>query len=87
MPHALAFDTHRYVKKMKEVGFTEQQAEAQAETLADFVGNNLTTKQDLKELELRTDTKLVQLKNELIRWDVGVGAAELSIIVGLKIFN
>ena len=96
--HTYAFDTHQYVKKLKEAGFTEQQAEVQAETLADIMGNNLATKQDvetaklelkrdIKELEMKTDTKLAQLKNELIRWMVAIGAAELSIIIGLKILN
>lgn len=28
MSHALIFDTLQYAKKLKEVGFTEQQAEA-----------------------------------------------------------
>ncbi len=34
MSNAIAFDTLEYAKKLKAVGFTEQQAEVQAETLA-----------------------------------------------------
>ena len=31
------FDTHAYIKKLKAVGFTEEQAEVQAETVADLM--------------------------------------------------
>lgn len=48
-----AFDTLAYAKKLKEAGFTETQAEAQAEALRAVVDSNLATKQDLKELESR----------------------------------
>ena len=39
-------------KKLKEVGFTEQQAEVQAEAMAELVNEQLATKRDLKELEM-----------------------------------
>jgi HEPN domain-containing protein len=42
-----AFDTLAYAKKLKEAGFTEQQAEAQAEALRAVVDANLATKQDI----------------------------------------
>ena len=38
---------------MKSAGFTEDQAEIQAEALAQIIDDKLATKQDLKELELR----------------------------------
>ena len=52
---SVPFDTLKFVKRLKEAGVTEQQAEAQAEAFAEAVDMNLTTKQDLKDL-----------KNELI---------------------
>ncbi|MBF0566553.1 MAG: DUF1640 domain-containing protein [Nitrospirae bacterium] len=52
------FDTHAYVKKLKAAGFTEEQAEIQAETLSEIVEERLTTKRDLKELELRLTVRL-----------------------------
>jgi len=57
------FDTHAYVKRLKTVGFTEEQAEAQAEVLSSIIENNLATKKDLKELELalRRDLKELEL--------------------------
>jgi hypothetical protein len=49
---AIAFDTLAYAKKLKASGFTEEQAEVQAEAMADLVNEHLATKRDLKELEM-----------------------------------
>ncbi|MBF0109759.1 MAG: DUF1640 domain-containing protein [Magnetococcales bacterium] len=71
MPGAIAFDTHVYVKKLKAVGVSEEQAEVQAETLAQLIDERLATKQDLerglKELEMRlTHTLTVRLGGMLV---------------------
>ncbi len=58
MEHAVLFDTYAYVKKLKSVGFTEEQAAVQAEALKDLIDEHLATKKDLKELELRLTVKL-----------------------------
>ncbi len=47
---ATTFDTLTYAKKLREAGFTEQQAEAQAEALKAVVDENLATKQDIESL-------------------------------------
>jgi len=96
--HAYAFDTYMYINKLKEAGFSEQQAKVQAETLVDIMDNNLVTKhdlekvklelkQDIEKLELRTDVKLTQLKNELIRWIFSMGAAQAAFVASLKLFH
>ena len=58
MSRAIVFDTLEYAKKLKAVGFTEEQAEVQAEAIADLVDEKLATKRDLKELEMRLTIKL-----------------------------
>ena len=58
MAQAIVFDTLAYAKKLKAVGFTEEQAEVQAEALSDLINDQLSTKQDLKELELRLTVKV-----------------------------
>ena len=55
---AIAFDTLAYAKKLKEAGFTEQQAEVQAEAMAELVNEQLVTNRDLKELEMRLVLRL-----------------------------
>ena len=55
---AIPFDTHATVKRLVAAGFTEQQAEAQVQPLADLIYDPLATKRDLKELELRLTIRL-----------------------------
>ena len=43
---------------MKAAGFTESQAEVQAEALAQLIEEQLTTKRDLREMEQRLIIKL-----------------------------
>ena len=59
---AIAFDTLKFVKRLKEAGFTDQQAEALAVTGAELVEDNLATKRDLKDLErvVTRDTKEIE---------------------------
>ncbi len=63
MPDGIAFDTLAYAKKLKKVGFTEEQAEVQAEALAQIIDERLATKKDI--LELKRDIK--ELENSLRR--------------------
>ena len=39
------FDTLKYAKRLKEVGFTEPQAEVQAEALSELFENHLVVRQ------------------------------------------
>lgn len=66
MPHALVLNTLDYAKKLKAVGFTEDQAEVQAEYLAELVDEQLATKKDFKELEvsLKRDIKELNLAHK-----------------------
>jgi hypothetical protein len=77
---AIVFDTHNYVKRLKAVGVSEEhaeeQAEVHAEALATLVNEQLVTKQYL-------DLRLAELKNDLIKWVVGICAAQAAIIVTL----
>ena len=70
------FDTHAYIKKMKAVGFTEEQAEVQAETVADLINERLVTKADL-------DLRIAELKTELVKWMLGIAAGQVTLLVAL----
>ena len=50
---AIALDTLAYARRLREAGFSEEQAEGQAEVLAAAMTDSLATKQDLHELEAR----------------------------------
>lgn len=54
MASAITFDTLAYVKKLKAVGVPE----AQAEALVEIIDEQLATKRDLKEMEIRLTIRL-----------------------------
>src|SRR5437763_7139582 len=62
---SLAFDTHASVKKLKDAGFTEQQAEAQVEVLVEIIESNLVTKRDLKEVEAVLKLDIAEVKRDV----------------------
>ena len=71
---ALAFDTLKFAKRLKEAGFTEQQAEALAQAEAEWIEQNLATKRDIadlkrdiKELEVKMEQKIEQIRSDLAR--------------------
>ncbi|MFH0342188.1 MAG: hypothetical protein ACHBNF_08675 [Chromatiales bacterium] len=79
--NAIAFDTLKFAKRLKEAGFTEQQAEALADAEAEFIEQNLATKRDIadikrdiadikrdiKELEVKLEVKIEQIRSDLSR--------------------
>lgn len=76
MKNVLLFDTHTYVKKLKSVGFSEEQAEAQVSALADIVNEQMVSKQYL-------DLRLAVLKTDIIKWVLGIAGAQAAFIVAL----
>ncbi len=73
MNGTVTFDTHAFVKRLRAVGFSEEQAEAQVKAISKAMeSKELATKRDLAELELR-----------LIKWMIGVAAAQATLIVAL----
>ena len=54
---AVALDTLAYAKRLREAGFSEVQAEGQAQALASAMTDSLATKQDLRELEVRMEAR------------------------------
>lgn len=73
MSEAIAFDTHRFVKRLTEGGFTEKQAETLAEEHVALLNANLATKADLAAVkaELKRDI-------EAVKADIAVVKAELK---------
>ena len=76
MANGISFDTLAYAKKLIAAGVPSNQAEVQAEALADIVDERLATKQDLKELESRITTNI-------IKWVAGMLVAQAAIVATL----
>lgn len=60
-----SFDTLAYAKKLREAGFTEQQAEIQAEALRVVVDETLATKHDIELLQRDLQAVGKDLRHEL----------------------
>jgi hypothetical protein len=76
----LVFDTHSYVKKLKAVGLSEEQAEVQAEVLSTLFEEQLATKRDLKELEERLTYRLTLRLGSMTVAAVGIVAALVKML-------
>ena len=70
------FDTLAYVKKLKEAGVPENQAEIHAEAIAELIDEQLATKKDLQILEANVTARI-------IRWVAGMLVAQAAIVATL----
>ncbi len=68
MPEAIAFDTHRFVKRLTDSGFTERQAETLADEHVALLNGNLATRVDVE--KVRADVEKVRADVEKVRADV-----------------
>jgi hypothetical protein len=100
---SVPFDTLAYANKLKEAGVPDKQAEAQSEALAHIFDYKAATKKDLQELETRLsigfntkissleskiDTKVSDLKVDVIKWVVGLLLAQYALIISaFKFFH
>ena len=72
----LAFDTFENVKRLKAVGFTEEQAAEQTKIISELIENRLATKEDLAVLEANVTSKI-------IKWVAGMLVAQAAIVATL----
>lgn len=87
----ITFDTHLFVRKLRETGITEPQAEVITEVVREAVASSeVATKNDLEvvKLELKRDIETVrkemaETKAELVRWVVGAGFFQTVLIAAL----
>ena len=61
----IPFDPLQYVKRLEAVGFTREQAEAQAETFLTIVQEQLVSKQDVKEIEAQLTSHIKEIEAQL----------------------
>ena len=86
MTEAIAFDTHRFVKRLTDCGFTEQQAETLADEHVALLNANLATKADIAKVEARiaeVDARIEAAKSDLMKWLIGALIAQGGLIVAL----
>ena len=75
MTEAIAFDTHRFVKRLTGCGFTEEQAETLAEEQVALLNGNLATKADVARIE--ADIARIEAGIEALRQETRAGIEAL----------
>ncbi len=68
MAHAIAFDTLSSMKRLRDAGFSDLQAETQTRIIAELVDDRLATKQDLTELASKSDMAHLEGEIKSIQW-------------------
>ena len=70
----ITFDTHKFVKDLRDAGVPEPQAEAfvraQQEILSQALDTTLATKADIR--EVRSDLVLLDSKMDKLSWMMGI---------------
>jgi len=75
----LFFDTLAYAKKLKQAGFTDEQAEVQSEALAGVLESNIATKRDIHELN-----KKIEQQSEMLGYKLTIRLGSMLVVaVGL----
>jgi len=99
---AITFDTLQFANQLKSAGFTEEQAiaiidiqrkastEAIQQAIHDFHLDDIATKRDIRELELKievlkadTGGLIAETKADLTRWIIGAGFLQTTLIIGV----
>ena len=72
MTEAIAFDTHRFVKRLTGCGFTEQQAEVLADEQVALLNANLATKVDLAEVKAAVQKDIAAIQRDIVAFKAAV---------------
>lgn len=80
---AVPFDTLRLARALRDKAkFTPEQAEGAADAIAEAVQSDLSTKGDLREMELRLEGEIASAKSEIIKWMFGTVGFQTLLIIG-----
>lgn len=80
----ITFDTLKFTRMLEASGMPPEQAEAIAEAFREAAGQaDLATRQDLRELELRLDAKISEIKFDLVKWIAGMLLAQAGLVAAL----
>ena len=86
----VTFDTHAFIKKLKDSGVPEEQAEAHVEALKQAVADDLATKHDLKDLKIEIKAEIHDLRHEvqLVKWMCGlILGGVIALIVSPSLYH
>ncbi|AHF03432.1 hypothetical protein MARPU_05725 [Marichromatium purpuratum 984] len=84
----ITFDTHQFIRTIKDAGIPENQAEAIAQAFkeAQTAQRPVTPEHldyRLRELELKMDVRIAEARADLTRWIIGAGLLQTTVIIGV----
>ncbi len=84
---ALAIDTWRYVKRLRSVGVSEEEAEVHAEALTEAVRETLVTKVDfdtrIAALESSLRLEIREQKSDILKWLIPLLIGQTAVLAAL----
>lgn len=80
---AITFDTHKFIRKLESVGFSPQQAEAQADALIEALAATSSEMAAREYFDYRLKAELSELKVNLLKWITGALIAQAALIATL----
>ncbi|MBQ9452749.1 MAG: hypothetical protein IJU65_05590 [Desulfovibrio sp.] len=82
------FDALDYFERLKIAGFSEEQAKVQAAAFREYSAiqdanarQELATKMDLTQLEMRLNAKIETSKHETLKWILALLVAQTALII------
>ena len=79
----ISFDSHKYAKRLTEAGMSPALADIQSEIASDIIKELLTLDSKIDTAKLQLEAKIADSRAELIKWFVGVGILQSSLISAL----
>jgi hypothetical protein len=76
----VTFDTHRFIRKLRDAGFEEDKAEAVASAFQEAQADSLPVTRDY------LDAKIYEMENRLVKWGVGLALGQFAMIAALVKF-
>ena len=73
----ITFDTHKFIRRLREAGFEEAQAEAVADAFQYAQEEALPITRDY------LDSRLLELENRLVKWGIGLALGQFAMITAL----
>ncbi len=86
MGNTATFDTLRYFETLKGVGFTDEQAKAQANAMREVIEERLATKADLVQLQEKLTNEIQKLELRVTLKFGGMLAAAVAVLAAVITF-
>ena len=73
----ITFDTHKFIRKLRDTGFEEDKAEAVAEAFQEAQAESLPVTRDY------LDARLYEMENRMVKWGIGLALGQFAMIAAL----